>query len=240
MAGQAGLIDILFRKGFEADDLVDVPSAFYMFGARPMAGLATVTALKRRFEVRCRLAEEPRFVETLPRKGYRFVGAREPLKGDFGEIYTDVIASSLQQKTLAVSRSDSRTAAKQLQSKAPAESFPIGAPSIREGDHTTAPRDRPKRPAIWITTAVAGVTVVVLTFVMSRSGPRPEVPIQPGTSFPKQSPGDGSSPDARSFNWREWLHRSVRRGCTETARTSAGCISPRHHGGASRRGGDSG
>jgi len=54
MAGQAGLIDLLFRKGFEADDLVDVPSAFYMFGARPMARLATVTALKRRFEVRGR------------------------------------------------------------------------------------------------------------------------------------------------------------------------------------------
>ncbi len=147
-------------------------------------------------------AEQPRFVETLPRKGYRFVSAREPLKGNSGETYTDVIVSSLQQTTLAVSRGDSGPAANQPQSEAPAESVPIWAPSIREGDHgdhTTAPRDQPKRSAIWITTAVAGVMVVVLTFVMIRSGPRPEVPIHLSIEMPTEARDLALSPDGNSL-----------------------------------------
>lgn len=57
-------------------------------------------------------AEEPRFVETLPRKGYRFVGELEPSKVDSGETCTDVNVSSLQQMTLAVSPCDSEPSAK--------------------------------------------------------------------------------------------------------------------------------
>jgi eukaryotic-like serine/threonine-protein kinase len=103
---------------------------------------------------------------------------------------------------LAVSRGDSGPAANQPQSEAPAESVPIWAPSIREGDHgdhTTAPRDQPKRSAIWITTAVAGVMVVVLTFVMIRSGPRPEVPIHLSIEMPTEARDLALSPDGNSL-----------------------------------------
>ena len=54
VTGQAIPIDLLFGKSCEADDLTDVAAAFHMFRARPMTRLATVTALKRRCEVRCR------------------------------------------------------------------------------------------------------------------------------------------------------------------------------------------
>src|SRR5271157_2162974 len=45
---------------------------------------------------------------------------------------------------------------------------------------------------------------------------------------------------ADSSNWREWLHRAMRRGRANAARTRAGCVSPWHEGRARRRGGDSG
>src|ERR1035437_8588404 len=45
---------------------------------------------------------------------------------------------------------------------------------------------------------------------------------------------------AHSSHWREWLHRAIRRGSTNPARTHARGVSPRHEDCARRRGRDSG
>src|SRR5215472_9274129 len=52
MAAQATRICCLRRQRFEADDLGDIPTAFYVSRSRAMTRLATVSVLERRLKVR--------------------------------------------------------------------------------------------------------------------------------------------------------------------------------------------